>query len=117
LDSDLWGVLALARGAAARDAYAIITAWWLVAYSVAKFGFSQKIAPYVGAMFLALFMLQGASGRNRWFYHDLQGASLFQQLVIAMMEALFVVSPLIFDFLVGYTIRVWSKYVLRAKQN
>lgn len=95
-------------GLSANIGYSILTGWWLVAYVSSKFEMHTitNIASSVIAFVIAFCISLIGSD---WFYHDLAGASILQRLLISLSHSFLVISPILFDFSIGWIVAKLKK--------
>ena len=96
-----WGVgyvvtQILAQGLSSVSAYALLSGWWLTAYTASVFRVTTKAAIPLAMLFLVLFLLAALGGQT-WFYRDVSSLTLLSMLGIGAVQAVVTASPILFN--------------------
>jgi hypothetical protein len=86
----------LFRTLASANGYALLTAWWIVAYTASKTAPRPLSGLVAGGLFALLFVLSAVFERD-WLYHDMVGVGFWWALAIGALQGLVVASPILFD--------------------
>lgn len=82
-------------------AYGALVGWWLAAYLAAKFKVPAASALWLGVAGFAVFVFTALLGKD-WFYHDVQSVGFGPMLFTALLQAVLLATPLLFDWAIGW---------------
>lgn len=86
----------LAEGLSSVSAYALLSGWWLTAYTASVFRVTIKAAIPLAALYLILFLLAALGGQT-WFYRDVSSLTSISILAIGAIQAAVIASPILFN--------------------
>lgn len=92
-----WMTRIVGEGMGAVDAYALLVGWWLTAYVSSRFALSIAAAIILSLGYWVLFIVAALAGQP-WFYKDVVELTLPAMLWIGLLQAAFVGSPILFDW-------------------
>ena len=92
-----WMTRIVGEGMVAVDAYALLVGWWLTAYVSSRFALSIAAAIVLSLGYWVLFIVAALAGQP-WFYKDVVELTLPAMLWIGLLQAAFVGSPILFDW-------------------
>jgi hypothetical protein len=92
-----WVTRFVAEGMSTVDAYALLVGWWLTAYVSSRFALSIAAAALLSFWYWVLFIVAALAGQP-WFYKDVLELTLPAMLWIGLLQAAFVGSPILFDW-------------------
>lgn len=86
----------LAQGFSSALAYALLSGWWLTAYTASVFRVTVRAAIPLAALYLVLFFLAALTDQT-WFYRDVSSLTLLSILTLGAAQAVVVASPILFN--------------------